>query len=88
MNQGDPGIGGHLRYHGSCLGNGHGIHHFACVKSKHHPAIAHANFPEQKLAVPAVFWYLILSGILSALYLTWVKRQRAGSAPAETERKE
>jgi BASS family bile acid:Na+ symporter len=39
-------------------------------------AIAHANFPEQRLAVAEVFLYLMLSGILSALYLSWIKRQR------------
>jgi len=59
----------------------------ALATASRHPAvalaIAHANFPEQKLAVPAVFLYVILSGILSALYLLWVKRQRAGNALAE-----
>ena len=39
-------------------------------------AIAHANFPEQRLAVAEVFLYLMLSGILSALYLSWIKRRR------------
>jgi BASS family bile acid:Na+ symporter len=62
----------------------------ALATASRHPAvalaIAHANFPEQKLAGAAVFLYLILSGILSALYLAWVKRQRAGSAPAETKK--
>lgn len=62
----------------------------ALATASRHPAvalaIAHANFPEQKLAGAAVFLYLILSGILSALYLSWVKRQRAGSVPVETEK--
>jgi len=62
----------------------------ALATASRHPAvalaIAHANFPEQKLAGAAVFLYLILSGILSALYLAWVKRQRAGSAPAESKK--
>lgn len=44
-----------------------------------HPAvalgIAHANFPNQKLAAPAVFLYLIVSMVLSALYLKWLKRR-------------
>jgi BASS family bile acid:Na+ symporter len=46
-------------------------------------AIAHANFPDQKLATPAVVLYLILSVILSALYLAWVNRHRTGGAAAE-----
>jgi bile acid:Na+ symporter, BASS family len=62
----------------------------ALATASRHPAvalaIAHANFPEQKLAGAAVFLYLILSGILSALYLSWVKRQRAGSLPADTQK--
>jgi bile acid:Na+ symporter, BASS family len=59
----------------------------ALATASRHPAmglaIAHANFPEQRLAGAAVFFYVILSGILSALYLSWVKRQRAGAVPAE-----
>ncbi|MFQ4144008.1 Na+-dependent transporter [Chlorogloeopsis sp. ULAP02] len=54
----------------------------ALATASRHPAvaiaIAHANFPEQTLAGAAVLWYLILSGIVSAFYLAWVKRQRAG----------
>ena len=50
----------------------------ALATAARHPAIAvaiaHRNFPEQKLVVPAIFLYLILSGILSAVYLTWVRR--------------
>lgn len=50
-----------------------------------HPAvalgIAHANFPDQKLAAPAVFLYLIVSMVLSALYLRWLK-WRETSHPA------
>jgi hypothetical protein len=49
-------------------------------------AIAHANFPQQKLAAPAVFLYVILSVIDSAIYLAWVKRRRVGSAPAQTNK--
>ena len=52
----------------------------ALATASRHPAVAlaigHANFPEQKLTGAAVFLYLILCGILSALYLSWVKRQR------------
>jgi len=53
----------------------------ALATASHHPAvalaIAHANFPEQTLAAAGVLLYLILSGILAALYLSWVKRARA-----------
>jgi bile acid:Na+ symporter, BASS family len=60
----------------------------ALATASRHPAvalaIAHANFPDQKLAAPAVFLYVILSAILSALYLSWLKRRRPGSAPSET----
>jgi bile acid:Na+ symporter, BASS family len=59
----------------------------ALATASRHPAvalaIAHANFPEQSLAVSAVFLYLILSAILSALYLSWVKRKRAGRAASD-----
>lgn len=62
----------------------------ALSTASRHPAvalaIAHANFPAQKLAVAAVFLYVILSGILSAPYLKWVKRDQAVSAPAETNK--
>lgn len=55
----------------------------ALATASRHPAvalaIAHANFPEQPLAGAAVLWYLILSGIVSAFYLAWVKRKRAGA---------
>src|SRR4029079_3603069 len=58
----------------------------ALATSARHPAvalaIAHANFPGQTLAATAVFLYLILSGILSAVYLSWVKR-RVGPAPSD-----
>jgi BASS family bile acid:Na+ symporter len=56
----------------------------AFATASRHPAvgmaIAHANFPEQKLAGAAIFLYVLLSAVLSALYLSWVKRQRAGRA--------
>ncbi len=52
----------------------------ALATASRHPAvalaIAHANFPAQRLAAAEIFLYVILSGILSALYLSWVKRQR------------
>jgi bile acid:Na+ symporter, BASS family len=52
----------------------------ALATASRHPAvalaIAHANFPAQRLVAAEVFLYLIFNGILSALYLSWVKRQR------------
>ena len=60
----------------------------ALATASRHPAIAvaiaHANFPQQKLAVPAIVLYLIVSGIVTGLAS---KRNRAGSAPTETERR-
>ena len=59
----------------------------AFATAARHPAIAiaiaHENFPDQKLVMPAVFMFAILSAILSAVYLKWVKREGSGSAPAE-----
>lgn len=56
----------------------------ALATASRHPAmglaIAHANFPDQKLAGVAVALYLIVSSILSLLYLSWVKRRRARRA--------
>ena len=58
----------------------------ALATALRHPAvalaIAHANFPEQRLASAAVFLYVILASMLSALYLSWVTRRPAGRAPA------
>jgi BASS family bile acid:Na+ symporter len=52
----------------------------ALATSSRHPAvalaIAHANFPDQKLTAPLVLIYLVLSGILAAPYLNWTKRAR------------
>lgn len=57
----------------------------ALATASRHPAvalaIAHANFPNQKLTAAAVFLYVIISAILSAIYLAWSKRQRTGSVP-------
>jgi BASS family bile acid:Na+ symporter len=46
-------------------------------------AIANANFPDEKLAVCAILLYLVLTGVLTALYLSWNKRVR-GEAPRPT----
>lgn len=57
--------------------------------SARHPgmavAIAHANFPQEKLVVPAIVLYLIVSGILCALALA--RRKRAESVPTETDKR-
>jgi|SRR6266850_5794643 len=57
----------------------------ALATASRHPAvalaIAHANFPEQRLASAAVFLYVILASILSALYLSWMARQPGGRTP-------
>jgi BASS family bile acid:Na+ symporter len=62
----------------------------ALATASRHPAvalaIAHANFRAQKLAVGAVFLYVIQSVIFSALYLKWVKREEAVSGTAETNK--
>jgi bile acid:Na+ symporter, BASS family len=50
----------------------------AFASATRHPTvalgIAHANFPNQKLAAPAVVLYLLVSGVVSAVYLKWAKR--------------
>ena len=62
----------------------------ALATASRHPAvalaIAHTNFPQEKLAAPAVFMYLIISGILSALYLKWVKREHSAGTPSNTKK--
>jgi len=45
-------------------------------------AIAHTNFPQQKLVVPAVVLYLIVAGLLHAIASSW--RARAGRTPTAT----
>jgi BASS family bile acid:Na+ symporter len=40
-------------------------------------AIAGANFPAQKLQLPAVLLYILMSAILSIPYLAWRKRRAA-----------
>jgi len=56
----------------------------ALATASRHPAmglaIAHANFPDEKLTGVAVALYLIVSSVLSLLYLLWVKRRRADPA--------
>jgi hypothetical protein len=50
------------------------------------PAVEVANnFPNQKLALPAVIIYLILSGLISIPYLSWTKRGSATAEIAKTE---
>jgi bile acid:Na+ symporter, BASS family len=61
----------------------------ALATASRHPAvaiaIAHENFPDQRLSAPAVFLYLLLSGALSALYLAWSRRHQLGPT-AETKK--
>lgn len=47
-------------------------------------AIAQANFPDVKLTLCAVLLYLVLAGILTAIYLWWNKRVQPEGAPIET----
>jgi BASS family bile acid:Na+ symporter len=53
----------------------------ALATTSRHPAvamaIAHTNFPDQRLAGVAVFLYIVLAGILCGLYLSWVGRTPA-----------
>jgi BASS family bile acid:Na+ symporter len=58
----------------------------ALATATRHPgiavAIAHANFPDQKLAVPAVFTYTIVGAILAELYSRLITHKK--TSPAET----
>jgi BASS family bile acid:Na+ symporter len=60
----------------------------ALAAATRHPAIAaaiaHANFPDQKLAVPAVFLYTVVGAILAALYLRLTAHKKA--SPAQTSK--
>jgi BASS family bile acid:Na+ symporter len=53
----------------------------ALATTSRHPAvamaIAHTNFPDQRLAGAAVFLYVVLAGISCGLYLLWVRRTSA-----------
>jgi bile acid:Na+ symporter, BASS family len=59
----------------------------ALATSSRHPAIAvaiaHANFPQQKLAVPAIILYLIVSGIVTGIAS---RRKPKSMAPAHAEK--
>ncbi len=61
----------------------------ALTTASRHPgvalAIVTAAFPDQTLAMPAVALYLLVVGITSTLYLTMVRRRRAGHA-GQTDR--
>jgi bile acid:Na+ symporter, BASS family len=56
----------------------------ALAAATRHPgiavAIAHANFPDQKLAVPAVLLYMIVSAILAGLYSRLVAHKKPSLA--------
>lgn len=53
----------------------------ALATASRHPAvamaIAHTNFPDQRLAGAAIFLYVVLAAILGGLYLSWVKHTAA-----------
>lgn len=55
----------------------------AVATASRHPAvalaIAHANFPNERMVAGAVVLYLLIGGVLSALYLKWNARH-AGAA--------
>jgi bile acid:Na+ symporter, BASS family len=57
----------------------------ALATASRHPAvamaIAHTNFPDQRLAGVAVFLYVVLAALMCGLYLSWVRRT---SAPRST----
>ena len=60
----------------------------ALATSARHPAvalaIAHANFPGQKLAAAVILIYVILSAILAAPYLSWQKKAQKEEIAART----
>ena len=47
-------------------------------------AIAHKNFPQEKLVLAAVLLYLLVSTIVSVLYLRWIRR-RSPSVASEVK---
>jgi bile acid:Na+ symporter, BASS family len=63
-------------------------HALALATATRHPAIAaaiaQANFPQQKLAVPAIVLYLLVSAIITGVAS---KRRRTGIEPTEESRK-
>jgi bile acid:Na+ symporter, BASS family len=58
----------------------------ALASSARHPgiAIAHLNFPDQKLAPAAVILYLLVSAIVTAPYLKWTARHHSHVPSAMT----
>jgi len=60
----------------------------ALATASRHPAIAvaiaQANFPEQKLAIPAIVLYLIVCGVVTSLVPKLMKTTRT---PAEAARR-
>lgn len=61
----------------------------ALATSARHPAIAlaiaHANFPNEKLVAPCVLTYVVLSSLLALPYLNWSKRNQPEAKSAETQ---
>ena len=58
----------------------------ALYTSARHPgvaiAIAQANFPEQRLALPAIVLAMLVSAILAAPYVNWTKHHKPGRPAA------
>jgi len=61
----------------------------ALATARRHPAvamaIAHASFPNQKLATAVVLMYLVISIILAIPYLQWIKRAQLSHAHGEKQ---
>jgi len=61
----------------------------ALATEARHPAIAvaiaHTNFPQQKLAVPAIVLYLIVSAVVTGV--ASARGRHAGTTPGETEKR-
>jgi len=54
-----------------------------CTTSRHPGiaiAIAHTNFTQQKLAMPAILLYVLVATVVSIPYLQWIKRQHPALA--------
>ena len=58
----------------------------AMANASRHPgvaiALAQATYPNQKLAAPAVFLYLLVSSLVSPLRAAWARKQQARVAGA------
>jgi BASS family bile acid:Na+ symporter len=48
-------------------------------------ALAHANFPDEKLVLPAVLLYLLVGTLVAAPYVQWTKRAGLSTQQPPTE---